>query len=278
MSELLSRSVCLLQPTVLLFCKWLHTTGPGIPNERNRIFNNNNSDLLRIVRKGKVRTSADNVEKEEHNLTINLSSSTSKFVLNGQRNVSARQRMGKTGMRRLSRSFLLAPLSNASLDHDPSSLLWSPLSLCLNTSAERSFNGVVSRGNLCGRSRRAVLQGKEHGKALGIIGRLFPFPCRPGPWLHESAASRVSWRSPTSCKSPALTVLFLCGVRRSDPMEKEERKVVRASGRAGPNESNLSEGATRWGEREREEEVRERKRINLRKIRSPRSSFLPCCT
>ena len=169
------------------------------------------------------------MEKGEHNLTRNISSSTSKFVLSGQRNVSARQRTGETGMWRLSRSFLLAHLSNASLDHDPSSF---PLSLCLNTSAERSFNGVVSRGNLWGRSRRAVLKGKEHGKALGIIGRVFSFPCRPVPWLHESAASRVSWRSPTSCKSPALTVLFLCGVRRSDPMEKEEREESGASERA----------------------------------------------
>ena len=39
----------------------------------------------------------------------------------------------------------------------------------------------------------------------------------------------------------------------------EERKVVRASEQAGPNESNLSETDG--------QEVRERKRINLRKIR-----------
>ena len=95
---------------------------------------------------------------------------------------------------------------------------------------------VSCRGAICADAAAAPfskVRTKEHGKALGIIGRGFSFPCRPVPWLHESAASRVSWRSPTSCKSPALTVLFLCGVRRSDPMEKEERERGKWYERAG---------------------------------------------
>ena len=78
------------------------------------------------------------------------------------------------------RSFLLAHLSNASLDHARSSFLWSPLSLSPSLSLSLSIllqKGVLMvscRGAIC--ADAAVLQGKERGKALGIIGRVASLP------------------------------------------------------------------------------------------------------
>ena len=75
------------------------------------------------------------------------------------------------------RSFLLAYLSNASLDHDRSSFLWSPLSLSLSLPLILLQKGVLMvscRGAIC--ADATVLQGKERGKALGIIGRVSSLP------------------------------------------------------------------------------------------------------
>ena len=143
------------------------------------------------------------------------------------------------------------------------------------------------------RCSRAVLQGKELGVVAGIIGHVFLF-------THSTATGGMcTAHCPTNRQGVVLGDLARlkdlghfrsCFSLRceewsfgpSDPIE--EKWCEGASERAaGPNESNLSE-CDATGRKERERGARtsgenERKRINLRKIRSPLFllSIAACC-